>query len=128
MLEAIATCLTTGKPGDGVAAAFDKRGNIRLVLAKNGDVGSTDYMATHTFISDLMIASDWIDLLPFLVNHSKTNLHRSITDICSTLEKAVTEYTFESTENQFPRSEDYRDVMYVGEDSPVMYLYPLIAD
>jgi hypothetical protein len=59
LLEIIATCLTTGKPGDVVAAAFDKRGNIRLVLAKNGNVGSTDYMATRTFISDLMVASDW---------------------------------------------------------------------
>ena len=56
VLEVIATCLTTGKPGDVVAAAFDKHGNIRLVLAENRDVGSTDYMATCTFISDLMIA------------------------------------------------------------------------
>jgi len=127
VLEVIATCLTTGKPGDVVAAAFDKRRNIRLLLAKNGDVGSTDYTATRTFISDLMIASDWIDLLPFLVNHSKTNidkricgLHRSITDIRSTLEKAATEYTFESMEKEFPRSDDYRDIMYVGEDIPTV--------
>jgi hypothetical protein len=127
VLEVIATCLTTGKPGDVVAAAFDKRRNIKLVLAKNGDVGSTDYMATHTFISDLMIASDWIDLLPFLVNHSKTNidkrissLHRSITDVRSTLEKAATEYTFESMEKEFPRLDDYRDVTYVGENIPTV--------
>jgi hypothetical protein len=58
VLELIATCLTTGNPDDVVAAAFDKRRNIRLVLAKNGDVGSTDYRATCTFISDLMAASD----------------------------------------------------------------------
>ena len=76
--KVIATCLTTGKPGAVVTAAFDKRRNIRLVLAKNGDVGCTDYMATRTFISDLMIASDWIDILPFLVNHSKTNIDKWI--------------------------------------------------
>jgi hypothetical protein len=116
VLELIATCLTAGKPGDVVAAAFDKRGNIKLVLAKNGNVGSTDYMATRTFISDLMVASDWIDLLPFLVNHSKTNvdkwissLHRSITDICSTFEKVATAYAFESMEKEFPRSDDMDD-------------------
>jgi hypothetical protein len=127
VLELIATCLTTGKPGDVVAAAFDKRGNIKLVLAKNGDVGSTDYMAARTFISDLMVASDWIDLLPFLANHSKTNvdkrissLHRSITDICSTFEKVATVYAFESMEKEFPRSDDYLDVMYVGKDIPTV--------
>src|SRR5882672_10153444 len=56
VLEVIATCLTTGRPGDVVAAAFDKRRNIRLLLAKNGDVGSTDFPAigwgdasTHAF-------------------------------------------------------------------------------
>jgi hypothetical protein len=43
VLDLIAVCLTTGKPGDVVAAAFDKREHIRLVLAKNGDFHSEDY-------------------------------------------------------------------------------------
>jgi hypothetical protein len=127
VLELIATCLTTGKAGNVVAAAFDKRGNVKLVLAKNGDVGSADYMAARTFISDLMVASDWIDLLPFLVNHSKTNvdkrinsLHRSITDIRSTFEKVATVYAFESMEKEFPRSDDYLDVMYVDKAIPTV--------
>jgi hypothetical protein len=33
---------------------------------------------------------------------------------------AVTEYTFESMEKEFPRSDDYRDIMYVGEDIPMV--------
>lgn len=36
LLDSIAVALTTGKPGDVFAAAYDKRKHMKLVLAKNG--------------------------------------------------------------------------------------------
>jgi hypothetical protein len=47
-----------------------------------------------------------------------SSLHRSITGIRSTLEKAATEYAFKSIEKEFPHSGDYRDIMYVGKNIP----------
>ena len=42
MLDLITVCLTTGRLGDVVTAAFDKREHVSLVLAKNGDVLPAD--------------------------------------------------------------------------------------
>jgi hypothetical protein len=74
-------CLTTGDPGDVVAAAFNKREDISLVLAKNGQVTAADYNVTRFFLPALMAATDWIDLLripQFLVNHGKTDMDKRI--------------------------------------------------
>ncbi|RDB30542.1 hypothetical protein Hypma_007323 [Hypsizygus marmoreus] len=73
LLDVIAACLTTGKPGDVVAAAFDKQEQICLVLAKNGNINSADYATTHAFLSALREAKSWIDLVPFLAVHSNQN-------------------------------------------------------
>ncbi|KAF8804720.1 hypothetical protein BYT27DRAFT_7194329, partial [Phlegmacium glaucopus] len=121
VLDMIAVCLTTGKPGDVVAAAFDKHEGITLVLAKNGDVLPADYAATATFLSALAKASGWIDLLPFLVRHSKENLdkrirnlHQSIIDINNDLQSAVAQHPFRTMEEEFPRS-NYHRAMYPGQ-------------
>jgi hypothetical protein len=120
VLDVIAVCLTTGNPGDVVAAAFDKREHITLVLAKNGDVLPADYTATTTFLSALTTAKGWIDLLPFLVRHSKENmdkrirnLHQSITDLYDDLRLAAVQCSFETVEEEFPRSERYRKALYL---------------
>ncbi|KAF8816106.1 hypothetical protein BYT27DRAFT_7185345 [Phlegmacium glaucopus] len=121
VLDMIAVCLTTGKPGDVVAAAFDKHEGITLVLAKNGDVLPADYAATATFLSALARASGWIDLLPFLARHSKENLdkrirnlHQSITDINNDLQSAVARHPFRTMEEEFPRP-NYYSAMYPGQ-------------
>jgi len=119
VLDMIAVCMTTGNPGDVVAAAFDKREGITLVLAKNGDVLPADYAATTTLLSALTRARGWIDLLPFLVRHGKKNmdkrirnLHQSITDLNDDLRSAAAQYPFQTIEEEFPRSEHYRRAMY----------------
>jgi hypothetical protein len=101
--------LTTGKPGHLALLYPTNWTRPQLVLAKNGNVGPADYIATHTFISDLKAATDRIDLLPFLANHSKANmderinnLHQSIADLSSDLQLAAAEYSYESMENEFP--------------------------
>ncbi|CAL1717004.1 unnamed protein product [Somion occarium] len=81
ILDLIAVCLTTGKPGDVVAAAFDKREHVSLVLAKNGDVLPADYAAAQTFFSDWVAARGWSDLLPFLARHGKENLDKRIRNL-----------------------------------------------
>src|ERR1700736_2415239 len=114
MLDVIAVCLTTGNPGDVVAAAFDKRERITLILAKNGDVLPADSTATTTFLSALTTARGWIDLLPFLVRYTKKNmdkrirnLHQSITDLYDDLRSAAAQHSFETMEEEFPCSERY---------------------
>ena len=118
MLDVIAVCLTTGHSGDAVAAAFDKRERITLILAKNGDVLPADYTVTTTFLSALTTARGWIDLLPFLVRHGKENmdkrirnLHQSISDLYYDLRSAAAQYSFETMEEEFPYSERYRKAL-----------------
>ncbi|KIM72906.1 hypothetical protein PILCRDRAFT_15712 [Piloderma croceum F 1598] len=119
ILDVIAVCLTTGHPGDVVAAAFDKRERITLILAKNGDVLPADYTVTTTFLYALTTARGWIDLLPFLVRHGKENmdkrirnLHQSISDLYDDLRSAAAQYSFETMEEEFPHSERYRKALY----------------
>ncbi|RDB28239.1 hypothetical protein Hypma_001498 [Hypsizygus marmoreus] len=124
ILEIIAVCLTTGQPGDAVAAAFDKRNYIALILAKNGEVTHADYKATTALWSVLTKAQSWIDLLPFLVYRSKANLdkrirnlHQSFTETCDALHSAATEYSSTLTssvplDHEFPHSGIYRKAMY----------------
>ncbi|CAL1715130.1 unnamed protein product [Somion occarium] len=119
ILDVIAVCLTTGKPGDVVAAAFDKREHLSLVLAKNGDVLPADYAAAQTFFSDLAAATGWTDLLPFLARHGKENLdkrirnlHESITHFLDDLQSAIEKYPFGAVEKEFPQSRRYFEVRY----------------
>ena len=89
LLDTIAIALTTGNPGDVFAAAFDKRQQIQLVLAKNRPPTLEDISAANKLIS--LIGSptvkDAIDLFPFLlcrcganINKRIHNLHTSIRD------------------------------------------------
>ncbi|RDB30545.1 hypothetical protein Hypma_007327 [Hypsizygus marmoreus] len=134
LLDVIATCLTTGKPGDVVAAAFDKREQISLVLAKSGNIDAADYAATRAFLSALREAESWINLLPFLATHSKQNvdkrvrnLHESITDLCDELKLASMSYQFPAIINQFPHSSLYRKAKYPKEPpTPQRFLFDLI--
>ncbi|RDB16083.1 hypothetical protein Hypma_007331 [Hypsizygus marmoreus] len=134
LLEVITAYLTTGNPGDVVAAAFDKREQICLVLAKSLTIGSADYVATRAFLLALRNADTWIDLYPFLATHCKRNvdkrvrkLNESITDLFDDLQLAATEYRFYDIENQFPRSRGYRRIKYPDEPpTPQRFLRDLM--
>ncbi|RDB16085.1 hypothetical protein Hypma_007333 [Hypsizygus marmoreus] len=136
VLDVIAACLNTGKPEDVVAAAFDKREQISLILAKSGDVDSSDYAATHAFLSALREAKNWTDLLPFLATHTKHNIERrvrrlneSITDLFDDLQSAATDYKFSAIENEFPRSGFYRRSRYPeGLPTPQRFLHELMRE
>ncbi|RDB30248.1 hypothetical protein Hypma_007328 [Hypsizygus marmoreus] len=134
LLEVIAAYLTTGNPGDVVAAAFDKREQICLVLAKSGTVGSADYGATHAFLSALRNADTWTDLYPFLATHCKQNvskrvrnLHESLTELWDELQSAATDYEFRSMKREFPRSGPHLKVKYLEEPpTPPKFLHDLL--
>jgi len=51
LLHAITLALTTGNPGEVFAAAFDKREQMQLVLAKNGPPTPDDIAAARELIS-----------------------------------------------------------------------------
>src|SRR6266511_3705648 len=50
ILDTICAVLTTGKPGDIYAAAFDKEAHLKLVLAKNSTVSPEDQDAVQQLI------------------------------------------------------------------------------
>ncbi|KAG6812084.1 hypothetical protein H0H92_004449 [Tricholoma furcatifolium] len=88
LLDTIAVALTTGDPGDVFAAAFDKRDNFQLVLAKNGLPNSDDINAATELMS--LIASpdvtDMTGLWPFLVRRCGRNIEKRIHDLHTTLQ------------------------------------------
>ncbi|KIJ41327.1 hypothetical protein M422DRAFT_255838 [Sphaerobolus stellatus SS14] len=126
MLNIIAVCLTSGRPGDVVAAAFDKCEGVCLVLAKHGPVLPEDETTTHTFFSQVKAASSWMDLLPFLFSHSKANIEKqclrlsqTTTDLFSDLQLEIATYLdkSESMEDEFPKSKAWRRFLY--KDRPM---------
>jgi len=80
LLETIAVALTTGNPGEVFAAAFDKREQMQLVLAKNGPPTPDDIAAAREFIS--LIGSpavlDAVDTFPFLIRRCGANINKRI--------------------------------------------------
>ncbi|KAG6852060.1 hypothetical protein C0991_003485, partial [Blastosporella zonata] len=122
ILDIITVCLTSGKPGDVIAAAFEKSGQVHLVLAKNGKVVEEDYTRAHQFFSTLFSSNHWTNVLPFLIEHSKANLdkriqnlHQTISDLLDELLFAATTYKFdESSKVEFPNSNAFMDILFGG--------------
>ena len=90
LLDTIAIALTTGNPGDVFAAAFDKRQNIQLVLAKNGPPTHEDVTAANELIS--LIASPTVagamDLFPFLIRRCGANIDKWIHNLHTSIRDA----------------------------------------
>jgi hypothetical protein len=80
LLDTIAVALTTGNPGEVFAAAFDKREQMQLVLAKNGPPTPDDIAAAREFFS--LIGSPAIlsavDIFPFLIRRCVANINKRI--------------------------------------------------
>ncbi|KIJ41325.1 hypothetical protein M422DRAFT_780449 [Sphaerobolus stellatus SS14] len=119
LLDIIAVCLTSGRPGDVVAVAFDKCEGICLVLAKHGPVLPEDETATNAFFSQVKAASSWMDLLPFLFSHSKANIEKQLLrlsqitiDLFSDLQLEIATYLDKSMEDEFPKSKAWRRFLY----------------
>ncbi|THH16633.1 hypothetical protein EW146_g4031 [Bondarzewia mesenterica] len=126
ILDTIALSLTTGKPGGVVAAAFDRREHLCLVLAKNGAPTPEDESAAQRFISAITnpATRSGCDLFPFLLSRCRANmdkrianLHKSISNFCDLdLDSALLKYMPRSTEEKFPHSLFYREMMYLDAE------------
>ena len=90
LLDTIAVAMTTGKPGDVFAAAFDKRQNIQLVLAKNGPPTPDDISAANELIS--LIGNPTIvsamGLFPFLIRRCGKNIDKRIHSLHTSIQDA----------------------------------------
>jgi hypothetical protein len=81
ILDTIAAALTTGKPGEVFAAAFDKQEHIELVLAKNGLPTSQDVAAANELISLIGSVTQPLDLFPFLLRRCGANIDKRISSL-----------------------------------------------
>ena len=99
LLDSIAVALTTGKPGDVFAAAFDKREHMELVLAKNGPPTSEDIAAANELFS--LIASPTVTnalhLFPFLIRRCGENINKRILKLHASIESAELRSDFTSS-------------------------------
>ncbi len=118
-LDAIAVALTTGKPGDAFAAAFEKRQHLQLVLAKNGPLNTEDMAATDELLS--LIGNPTIDtamdIFPFLLRRCGANINKRIHKLHTSLQVIRDNFALElntytpiaNIETEFPNM-DYEDV------------------
>lgn len=120
-LDIIAVCLATGRAGDVVAAAFDKRAEFRLILAKNGQPTAQDVAATKNFLAAMTSAVDWADVIPFVFQHSKDNVIRRISQLHRSLSTFHPHLTESATcrmnplDKEFPSSDSIRKAFYGAE-------------
>lgn len=109
-LDAIAAALTSGQPGDVVAATFDKRQHIELVLAKNGPPTSEDIGAANEFIS--LIGSPAVTraahLFPFLMRRCGANIDKRIHNLHTTIQSAELRSDFASALQAYVPEADIR--------------------
>ena len=88
LLNTIALALTTGNPGEVFAAAFDKREQVQLVLAKNGPPTLDDIAAAREFISliESPAVLDAIDIFPFLIRRCGANINKRIHNLHTSIQ------------------------------------------
>lgn len=127
ILDTFAVSLTTGEPGDVVAAALDKRERLCLVLAKNSPPTLQDEKGAQSFISILTdpATTDSLSLLPFLLSRCHANmekrvrnLHTSIIDptLLDCFLSALETYTpLPDIDKEFPRSSIYHKKTHKNE-------------
>jgi hypothetical protein len=123
LLDAIAIALTTGKPGDVFAAAFDRRQHIELVLAKNGlptleDIAAADELMS--LIGDPAV-QNWSHIFSFLIKRCGANINKRIHKLHMSIHETRDDFTSvlqtytpnDDVRSEFPRAdtflEDYKD-------------------
>jgi len=85
ILDTICAVLTTGKPGDVYAAAFDKEAHLKLVLAKEGIVSPEDRAAVQQLIdivSSPTLSKTYFD---FLLTRCRANIAKQVKNVHDTM-------------------------------------------
>ncbi|KAH7885631.1 hypothetical protein F5I97DRAFT_1421280 [Phlebopus sp. FC_14] len=128
VLDTIALVLTTGKPGEVFAAAFDRSQSVTLVLAKNDSATQEDVQAVHELITTITASTteSAYDVLPFLFSRCRENIERRIRKLIAavdillgSLDEILESYTpSHPPDKEFPNSEDYRRYKYPNGEPP----------
>ncbi|KAI6154786.1 hypothetical protein BKA82DRAFT_997657 [Pisolithus tinctorius] len=121
ILDTIAVALTTGVAGDVYAAAFDTRGRLTLVLAKNERSTADDDRAVRHLCS-LIISpqtSAARDVFPFLFARCRANIQKRIAKMEAVvkgfsvgIDEVLKDYKPKSIDEELPLSTDYRALRY----------------
>lgn len=95
LLDAIAIALTTGKPGNVFAAAFDKRERMQLVLAKNGPPTPDDIAAANKLISLIgdPAVTHAMDIFPFLIDRCGENIDKRVRNLHQSIQELQNDFT-----------------------------------
>ncbi|KAI6152622.1 hypothetical protein BKA82DRAFT_4112897 [Pisolithus tinctorius] len=128
ILDTIAVALTTGRPRDVFAAAFDTHGGVTLVLAKNDSPTAEDDRAVRDLFGWITApeTTGAYDVLPFLFTRCGANIAKRIAKMDDAvrgfshgIEEVLRNYTPEpSVDKEFPLSTDYLDLQYRGQQVP----------
>ncbi|KAI6146328.1 hypothetical protein BKA82DRAFT_994208 [Pisolithus tinctorius] len=128
ILDTIAVALTTGRPGDVFAAAFDTRGGVTLVLAKNDSPTAEDDQAVRDLFRWITApeTTGAYDVLPFLFTRCGENIAKrmvkmddAVRDFSHGLEEVLRHYTpVSSIDEEFPYSTTYRSLQYGDQQVP----------
>lgn len=99
--------LTIGKPGEAIAAAFDSRGGLMLVLAKNDDVTYEDYQAVRDLFEVIISpeTGDVCDVLPFLFPRFRKNIEKQTTKIHEAVSRVAFRKSYWTTTPHTPSLE-----------------------
>jgi len=126
LLDTITVALTTGNPGDVFAAAFDKRKQMHLVLAKNGPPTPQDMAAATDliFLIGSSAVTHALDIFPFLMHRCGANINKRIHNLHTSILDGQDNYFTSALEayhpgtnitNEFPTAgvllEEYGDAV-----------------
>ncbi|KAG5337809.1 hypothetical protein C0989_008817 [Termitomyces sp. Mn162] len=82
ILDTIALCITTGKPGDVVASAFKHtdQGETMIYLARNGEPSPKDISSAPGFLSTLLASKNQSmrDILPWIAYHGPEMVQKRV--------------------------------------------------
>ena len=115
LLDAIAISLTTGKPGDVFAAAFDKRERMQLVLAKNGPPTPDDIAAANKLIS--LIGDPTVThsthIFPFLIDRCGENIDKRVRNLHKSIQELQNDFTL-ALEEYMPEADITAEFPHAG--------------
>ncbi|KAF7759872.1 hypothetical protein Agabi119p4_11567 [Agaricus bisporus var. burnettii] len=108
LLDTIALLLSTGRPGDHFAAAFDKRQGLEVILAKNGTPTSEDIADAEELFSRLCNPqiSTAGDLYPFVARRCRASVVKRIQKLRASIIDTGFYDTFFSRLDQYPSANE----------------------
>ncbi|EKM76549.1 hypothetical protein AGABI1DRAFT_93975 [Agaricus bisporus var. burnettii JB137-S8] len=120
LLNTIALLLSTGRPGDHFAAAFDKRQGLEVILAKNGTPTSEDIADAKELFSCLCNPeiSNPRDLYPFVSRRCRASVLKRIQKLRASIVDTGFYNEFYSRLDQYPSARDLLSPDVIEQEFP----------